>query len=281
MSGTIFSIEEFSVYDGPGIRTSIFLKGCPLRCTWCHNPEGQSATPEIVRSQNGCIGCKNCEKHALRDGDSLIFTSESIKSCPRSLLRECGEKINSEALCERILKNEKILKMGGGVTFSGGEPLTQGEFLCECLSVLRGRLHTAVQTSGFAKKELFEKVLGLADYFLFDIKIIDSALHKKYTGVTNEAIIENFISLAKSGKDFVVRTPLIPTVTDTEENIGAIAALLYDNGVKYVELLPYNKMAGGKYAMLGRRYEVDFDESKEVSPHIEIFRKYGINAKIL
>lgn len=281
MKGTVFSIEEFSVYDGPGIRTSVFLKGCPLRCAWCQNPEGQIHTPEIVRSPNGCLHCGRCESVAKKSDGSIIFTEESIKSCPRGLLRVCGEELTSEELCSKVLKNERILKKDGGVTFSGGEPLMQSEFLCECLSSLHSRLHTAVQTSGFATKESFEKVMELADYFLFDIKIVDSTLHKKYTGVTNETIIENFSTLAKSGKDFVVRTPLIPTVTDTSDNLENIARLLRSHGIKYIELLPYNKMAGGKYAMLGRSYKVDFDESLEPEAHMEIFENYGINAKIL
>lgn len=281
MKGTVFSIEEFSVYDGPGIRTSVFLKGCPLRCAWCQNPEGQIHTPEIVRSPNGCLRCGRCESVAKKSDGSIIFTEESIKSCPRGLLRVCGEELTSEELCSKVLKNERILKKDGGVTFSGGEPLMQSEFLCECLSSLHGRLHTAVQTSGFATKESFEKVMELADYFLFDIKIVDSTLHKKYTGATNETIIENFSTLAKSGKDFVVRTPLIPTVTDTSDNLENIARLLRSHGIKYIELLPYNKMAGGKYAMLGRSYKVDFDESLEPEAHMEIFENYGINAKIL
>ena len=277
----VFSFEEFSVFDGPGIRSSVFLKGCPLSCAWCHNPEGQRACREIVRSPNGCIECGECIKHAKKEGSRISFSEESIKKCPKGLLRYCGEELESDELVLRLLKNEAILRSGGGVTFSGGEPLMQTDFLCECLSALKNRLHTAVQTSGFAKKEDFLRVMALADYFLFDIKLVDNDMHKKYTGVSNETILENFVMLAKSGKDFVVRTPLIPTVTDTEENITAISELLMQNGVGYIELLPYNRMAGGKYAMLGRSYEVDFDEHREPLAHEEIFEKYGIRAKIL
>ena len=281
MYGTVFSIEEFSVFDGPGIRTSVFLKGCPLRCMWCHNPEGQKHDAEIARSLNGCIGCGECQKHAQNIDGRFVFTAESIKSCPNGLLRVCGDKMSADALCEVLLKNENILKNGGGVTFSGGEPLLQNEFLFECLKTLRGRLHTAIQTSGYAPAEVFDMALSLADYFLFDIKLVDPVMHKRYTGVTNEIILHNLTMLSKSGKDFVIRTPLIPSVTDTAENIEAIASLLSKNGIKYIELLPYNKMAGGKYAMIGRCYKVDFDESEEPQPHREIFEKYGIQVKIL
>ena len=280
LRGTVFSIEEFSVFDGPGIRTSVFLKGCPLRCAWCHNPEGQKSLPEIIRNPNGCLGCGRCETNATRENGRLVYTKASIKSCPKGLLRVCGEELCSEELVSRVLKNETILAANGGVTFSGGEPLMQSEFLIECLSLLHGRLHTAVQTSGFAEGDVFDRVLSLADHFLFDIKLIDPDMHEKYTGVKNELILRNFEKLAESGNEFVIRVPLIPTVTDTEENATAIAKLLRKNRVNYVELLPYNKMAGGKYAMLGRSYAVDFDETLEPQARTEIFKKYGISAKI-
>ncbi len=281
MIGCIFSVEEFSVYDGPGIRTTVFLKGCPLRCTWCHNPEGQSENLQIVRSPNGCIGCGTCIKTAVRQNGRLCFTEEGIKKCPKGLLRICGERLSSEVLCCRILKNAKILTNGGGVTFSGGEPFMQSDFLFECLQELKGKIHTAIQTSGYCSKQSFETALGLADYFLYDLKLVNETIHKRYTGVSNTMILNNFSELAKSGKNFTVRIPLIPGVTDTEENISEIAEMLNKNKVGYAELLPYNKMAGGKYTMLQREYRPDFDESADVSIHEDIFRRNGIVIKIL
>lgn len=281
MTGTVFSIEEFSVYDGPGIRTTVFLKGCPLRCSWCHNPEGQRRAPEIIRSPSGCIGCGNCEKNRKEIGGVLLYTEESIKKCPRGLLRVCGEDIESDELCARLLKNKIILSRGGGVTFSGGEPLAQSKFVLECLQKLKGELHTAVQTCGFCQPEIFDQVLASADYFLYDLKLTDSDEHLRYTGVDNRQILKNFSSLVKSGKNFVVRVPLIPGVTDTVHNIEAIARLISQNGVKYAELLPYNKMAGGKYKMLSRQYSPDFDENREVELHGDIFDRYGIKIKIM
>lgn len=280
VKGKIFSIEEFSVYDGPGIRTTVFLKGCPLRCTWCHNPEGQAAYTEIVRSPNGCMGCGNCTKYAEKRDDRVIFTEKSIKNCPMNLLRKCGREISCGELFEMLMKNEIFLKKGG-VTFSGGEPLAQSDFLLECLKRLKGNIHTAVQTSGFCNEEIFDEVLGFSDYFLYDLKIIDNELHKKYTGVSNEPILNNFKILAKSRKGFVVRIPLIPNVTDTEENITSIAKFLSKNNVNYAELLPYNKMAGGKYKMLMREYTPKFDT--QISPETRdgIFDKFGIETKIL
>lgn len=280
MEGVVFSIEEFSVYDGPGIRTSVFLKGCPLRCTWCHNPEGQAFAPCIVRSPNGCIGCRFCVDAAIRKGGKIFFTEESIKKCPMHLLRKCGETIESEALVKRLMKNERILK-GGGITFSGGEPLAQSDFLMDCLKQLKGKLHTAVQTSGFCEERIFTEVLEHTDYFLYDIKIADSNLHKEYTGVSNERILRNLRILAHSGKEFVIRIPLIPGVTDTKENITAVAEILAQNQIFYAELLPYNTMAGGKYKMLMREYTPKFDTKISPQAHTDLFEKSGIQTKIL
>ena len=280
MTGCMFALEEFSVYDGPGIRSTVFLKGCPLRCVWCHNPEGQSAETEIVRSPNGCLSCGACERYAVLRNGRLTYTKQSVEHCPRGLLRVCGESIEPQALCERLLKNESILK-NGGVTFSGGEPLLQADFLFACLSLLGGKLHTAVQTCGYAPKEVFAKALSLSDYFLYDLKLIDEEQHKTYTGVSNRLILANFAQLAKSGVPFTLRVPLIPTVTDTEENLTALARLMKENGVRYVELLPYNKMAGGKYKMLGRSYSPDFDEALPVNTRDELFASFGIKTKVL
>lgn len=281
MTGCVFSIEEFSVFDGPGIRTTVFMKGCPLSCSWCHNPEGQSESIEIVRSPNGCIGCGECIRFSEESDGKYIFSEQSIQSCPRSLLRYSGEIISSDCLVQKLLKNERILKNGGGVTFSGGEPLYQGDFVVECIEKLKGRLHTAIQTSGFCREDIFDKALDAADYFLYDLKLADDVLHRRYTGVSNSVILKNFEKLAARGKDFTVRIPLIPGVTDTVENITGMAGIMKKNGVKYAELLPYNKMAGGKYKMLQREYRPDFDETKEVEIHGEILEKSGIEYKVM
>jgi len=169
----------------------------------------------------------------------------------------------------------------GGVTFSGGEPLFQSEFVFECLNQLKGKLHTAIQTSGFCSARVFATALELSDYFLYDLKLIDDTLHKQFTGVSNRMILRNFRSLAESKIAFTVRTPLIPGVTDTEINLTAIAKLLRENGVERIELLPYNKMAGGKYKMLLREYMPGFDESVDPNPHLEIFDAYSVKAEIL
>ena len=280
MQGVVFSIEEFSVYDGPGIRTTVFLKGCPLRCTWCHNPEGQNPFPEIVKSPNGCIGCQQCEAGAEMKGDHRVYTEQSIQNCPMGLLRWSGEEIGVQELCEKILRNKQLLQ-NGGVTFSGGEPLMQSDFLLSCLKELKGKVHTAIQTSGYCEPDVFQKAVALADYFLFDIKLISDDLHRQYTGVSNKNILKNLAYLASNANDFVVRIPLIPGVTDTDENISGIIKILVQNNIRYVELLPYNRLAGGKYKLLGRVYSPGFDERRTVKIPEKILTENGIQFEVL
>ena len=281
MTGNIFSVEEFATFDGPGIRMTVFLKGCPLRCSWCHNPESQRHEVEYARSPNGCLGCGKCLERAARDAEgALHLTAASMEACPRALVRRCGEDYEVEALCERIMANAAILNAtGGGVTFSGGEPFAQSEFLLACLSALKGRVHTAIQTCGYTDARRFQKGLDLCDYVLYDLKLMDEAEHLRFCGADNGRILENYRTLAASGVPFVTRIPLIPGVTDTAENLSAIAAFVKEQGVDYVELLPYNRMAGSKYTGLLRPFAPGFDEDRPVELHTEIFEKYGICAK--
>ena len=280
MEGRIFSIEEFSTFDGPGIRMTVFLKGCPLSCTWCHNPEGQSFAVEYLRSPNGCLGCGACLRAGLEEAGYPSLTEKSISACPRNLVRCASWDYTSENLAKKILKNAAILSMnGGGVTFSGGEPLAQIDFLCETLALLEGKVHRALQTSGFAPEKDFSRALMLTDYVLFDLKIMDSKMHEKFCGADNTLIHENYKTLVQSGKPFVTRIPLIPTVTDTEENLEAIAAFISTLGVNYVEVLPYNRLAGSKYPGLLREYSPGFAPDRPSHTGEAIFARYGITAK--
>ena len=282
MLGKVFSIEEFSIYDGPGIRTTVFLKGCPLRCEWCHSPEGQSFATEVLRSPNGCLHCDACLNAGYKETNIPCLTEKSIAVCPQNLLRLCGTDYTSEELIASLQKNASILRTnGGGVTFSGGEPTAQADFLIDCLDRLDGILHRALQTCGHCATENFVDILSRCDYVLYDIKLMDPLLHRRYCGISNELILENYCRLAASGIDFCTRIPLIPTVNDTAENLEATARFLQQNGVSYVEILPYHPLAGSKYALIGRIYAPSFQTTCPPDPHTEIFQSYGIEVKIL
>lgn len=280
--GKIFSIEEFSVFDGPGIRMTVFLKGCPMRCAWCHNPEGQSFETQIVRSPNGCIGCGACLNEGLKQNGISCLVENSVSVCPNNLVRICGLDVKTEDIVGIISKKADLLnRSGGGVTFSGGEPLAQHKFLKSCLTELRGVTHRAIQTTGFCDKSVFVDVLSECDYVLYDLKHMSGDIHKKYIGVDNRQILENYKILAGSGKDFITRIPLIPSVNDTEENITKTCEFLVSNGVDKIELLPYNRSAGAKYKLIGIEYKIDFDENADVNIRKEIFDKYDIKVRVL
>lgn len=280
--GRIFSIEEFSTFDGPGIRMSVFFKGCPLRCQWCHNPEGQSPAFQYIRSPNGCLHCGACLEAGRRVTGMPCLVQESISACPRNLVRLCGSETNADELVQIIQKKAWMLNAsGGGVTFSGGEPLAQSEFLIQCLQKLGGITHRAIQTTGYCSADTFASVLKHCDYVLYDLKHMDPRIHKQYTGVDNAPILVNYRTLAASGIPFITRIPLIPGVNDTAENITQTAAFMRDLGVTEVELLPYNKAAGAKYKALDRSYRTDFDEAADPQPHRDIFETYGIGVRIL
>lgn len=282
MTGKIFAIEEFSTYDGPSMRTTVFFKGCPLSCTWCHNPEGQRFTTEYIRNPNGCVRCGNCEKFGKIEHGRLRLTKENISACPQGLVRQCGVDYTPQALAEKLNKNAGILRaFGGGVTFSGGEPLCATNFIVETVELLEKGLHVALQTSGYADENTFQKALSVCDFVLFDLKIMDREKFRSFCGVDNERILNNYGVLVGSGKEFVTRIPLIPSVTDTIENLTAIARFMEGYKVRYAELLPYNPFAGSKYAQVLRDYEPRFDEKTAVFYGEEIFARYGINIKIM
>lgn len=248
--GTIFSIEEFAINDGPGIRTTVFFKGCPLRCAWCHNPEGLSFKPQVMTS---------------RDGQ-----------------RMCGEEYTAEELSQKLLRNSDFFAMtDGGITVTGGEPLAQPDFLIELLQLLKP-VHTAIETSGYASPELFSKVISLTDFILFDLKSMNPDIHKHYTGVDNAPILRNLKQLCASGKAFVIRVPLIPGVNDNPENMTALYdALKEAPSLVRVELLRYHKTAGAKYGMIGKEYHPPFDTEAEVKIYNNVFENSTIKTILL
>ena len=255
MTGTVFDIKEFSLHDGPGPRVTVFLKGCPLRCRWCHNPEGLSPKPQLMVKQNLCTKCGKCFQSC--DHPECAGLGRCLYACPNGLVSLSGQVYEAEELAKKVMKNADFYAMnGGGVTVSGGEPLAQADFVCALFDYLP--IHKAIQTSGYADNSVFKRVIDRCDYVMMDVKLADREMHKQYTGVYNDKILENLEYLKQSGKAYVIRTPLIPNITDTQENLAAIQALLGDSPW---EKLPYNTMAGAKYPMLGMQYGMEQEKA--------------------
>ena len=257
--GIVFDIKEFAVHDGPGVRTTVFMKGCPLSCRWCHNPEGLSPRPELMVKTARCRHCGLCMQPCTHDECKPY--GRCLYVCPEGLISVVGESWTPGELAARVMKGADFLRMsGGGVTISGGEPTMQAEFVTALLRRLRG-LHRAVETCGYCSGERFISVIGECEYILFDLKLADPEAHKRWCGVDNRPILENFERLRSSGREYLVRVPLIPDVTDTSENLAAISEIVGDSRV---ELLGYNRMAGAKYAGVGRVYTMPDKPNNEV-----------------
>lgn len=250
MKGTVFDIKEFALNDGDGIRTTVFLKGCPLRCIWCHNPEGLSPQKQLFVKKKGCINCGLCKK-PCNHVDCNEF-GRCLHVCPCNLITVAGVEWESKDLAQKLLKQKDVLStLNGGITISGGEPLMQWEFTAEILSALKGNIHTTLETSGFASQKAFDTVTNLCDFVYMDLKLFDCELHRKYTGVKNDIILENAKRLMASDIAHTFRIPLIPGITDTKENLSAISEFIGD---EKVELLPYNNLAGAKYESIGLEF---------------------------
>lgn len=252
MIGTIFDIKEMAVHDGPGIRTTVFLKGCPLRCIWCHNPEGLTSVSQLMYKRASCKNCGLCRikcSHPECEG-----FGRCVDACPENCLEVVGKKISHEQLAEELKKTAEVLGDSfGGFTFSGGEPLAQPNFLLALLDELQ-EYHLCIETSGYADPKIFLGVIQRLDYVIMDIKLADSRAHKKYTGVDNQIILQNFNQLKASGIPYLIRTPLIPGITDTDENLAAIKEIIGDSSW---QKLAYNSVAGAKYEMLGMSFLMD------------------------
>jgi pyruvate formate lyase activating enzyme len=279
--GIVFDIKEFAVFDGPGIRTTVFFKGCPLRCKWCHNPEGLSFSPQLLVSYNSCSHCGKCGT-ICPSPENCVSCGRCVSICPLGLRHISGVEYSAEELAVRLLKDADYLKTAdGGYTVSGGEPTAQPEFLLELLGRLRGS-HRAVETSGFCTEEIFQAVLDETELVMMDLKLVDPEPHRRFTGQDNAPILRNILRLRKSGKPFIIRIPLIPGVNDMGENLRAAADLLSDseNLIK-VEILPYHKTAGAKYGMAGMKYDPGFDIEGELKPDTQIFTGRGIPCAVL
>lgn len=250
MTGTVYNIQRFSIHDGPGIRTTIFLKGCPLDCWWCHNPESRSFE---VQSMNG---------------------------------REIGQHYTPADLLEIVLKDQVFYdQSGGGITLSGGEPLAQPDFVAEILksSKLHG-LHTAVDTSGYCSRNALMQVLPYTDLFLYDLKLMDESSHLKYTAVSSKKILDNLAFLLQSGSRVIARIPMIPGITANKNNLRQLAEFISSlDQIPEINLLPYHRTAAGKYEKLGMKDRMKGQSElrpQEIEAGLEIFKRSGLEATI-
>jgi pyruvate formate lyase activating enzyme len=249
-SGIIFDIKEFSIHDGPGIRTTVFLKGCPMSCMWCHNPEGQSRQPQVICSPSG--------------------------------ERIAGKEYKAMELAALLNQQAGILRANeGGFNFSGGEPLLQADFVAEVIDMLDD-VHVLLDTSGYGQEQDFYRLVDRSDLVFFDLKLIDSKAHQHYTGCENALILRNLQLLDEMSKPFVVRVPLVPGVTDTDQNLADIVQTVHGlSGLLRVDLLPYNKAAGSKYQYVGMEFKPDYEESGELNPNTTLFEQAGIKVNVV
>jgi len=275
MTGIVFDIQRYSIHDGPGIRTLVFMKGCPLSCQWCCNPEGQKYNPEIRFIASKCVGEEKCKAPCVTAcPNSAISLYQGKPKTDRELCQSCGtcaeaclyearhlsgRKVTVEELLKEVKKDEPFyLSSGGGVTLGGGEPLVQFEFAREFLKRCKEQhLHTAIETCGYAPWAHLEKILKYVDVIYYDIKHMDPVKHKELTGVSNDLILENARQLLATKKDqVIIRVPIIPDGNDSEENIKNTAMFVVEVGGKMMELLPYHRFGAAKYAQLDRKYEL-------------------------
>ena len=276
-TAVIFEVREFCLHDGPGVRTTVFFKGCPLRCAWCHNPEGLSPEPEVLFKEKLCARCGNCRNIPPDD------LSASERVCPHRAKVVCGRRWAVPELARELLANADVFAAsGGGITFSGGEPLMQAAFLAELADRLRPRIHLAIETSGYASPDGYRDVVSRMDLVFQDLKHPDPVAHRKWTGVDPAPIHANLRWLKDSGKPFVARIPLIPGVNDSPEAKEGFARLLEGrSGLQRVELLPYHLAAGAKYQFVGRTYQPGFDESRQPDTDLTPFRTHGLPAVVM
>lgn len=266
--GIIFKIQKYSIHDGPGIRTAVFLKGCPLDCWWCHNPEGKKLIPEPVFHKEKCIKCGRCDD-----------------ICPTGARETIGQEMTLSDVVKEAEKDFPFYEQsGGGVTFTGGEPFMQFDFLYSLLSECRKRgIHTAVETSGYTSWENLYEASRQTDMFLYDLKLIDDMEHRQYTGVSNKLILENLKKLAAVHGNICVRIPFIPGVNDDEENIGKTCEFLKETNIKLIDILPYHNIGEYKYEKLCLDYRLPGlkspDESR-LSKAAEIFKRNNFIASV-
>ncbi len=290
--GVIFNIQKYSVNDGEGIRTIVFFKGCPLKCVWCSNPESQKMESEIFFVEDRCTGCGRCEKvcgtGARKDGVWDRDRCENCLACADACLNEAlevkGEEMTISEIIEEVEKDRVFYENSeGGVTLSGGEPLMQPAFAAALTAELKRKyFDVAIETTGFAQYEDLFEVVKNCDLVMYDIKHMDSAAHKKYTGVPNEKILDNLKRLAASGKNIIVRMPVLGGINADEDNIRKTAAYAAKLGIKQMDLLPYHRFGEAKYKKLNKQYECEATtpSEEEMQRLKAICESYGLTVTI-
>lgn len=274
--GQVFDIQRFSIHDGPGVRVTIFLKGCSLRCKWCHNPEGLSKEPSLRFIHNLCINCGACQKcpnnvHTFVDNihqvnfSKCVVCGYCVNVCPSKALLLYGKEMSADEIAKEILKDKDYFLNEGGITFSGGEPLLQPDFINECVNRIRKdipNIHVCVDTSGNVPYENIQKVIENTNIFLFDIKAISKEKHIAGTGSSNELILENLHKLDETEKDIWIRIPVIPGINDSDEELNLIADEINTlKHVKKVTIIPYHSLGHTKYDEMGMEYKYDYHSS--------------------
>jgi glycyl-radical enzyme activating protein len=294
IQGLVFDVDTFAVHDGPGIRLAVYLKGCPLSCAWCHSPESQGYEPELVLTRDRCLLCGRCvvvcagSAHAIEDGHHAIARERCIAcgrcaaTCPGRALAIKGYRISAGEVVAQAARMKPFFDhSGGGITLSGGEVTAQAEFAAAVLAGCRERgIHTAIETCGAASWERLRMLVELSDLVLYDLKLVDEAAHRRWTGASNRQILDNARRLV--GYNVQVRVPLIPGITDAAENLDAIYAFMREAGLESIALLPYNTSAGAKYEWLDREYELEAEtQSQEtLAGMVEHARVAGLAAVI-
>jgi len=296
VTGTVADILRFATHDGPGIRTTVFLKGCSLACVWCHNPETIASGPELAYFAHKCVGCGACARacaegaHRMADGQHVFDRARCVAcgACAEVCLGDAlvfyGREMTPEQVLATVLEDRTFYQTtGGGVTVSGGEPLLQPEFCAELLTMVKQEgLHTAVDTCGMVPWEAFDRVLPVTDLFLYDVKQTDPALHRRDTGGDNRLILENLRRLCECGAAVEVRIPLVPGINDDDASVDAAGALLGGpEPIQAVRVLPFNPLARSKYAALGRddlMPQAPPPSDVELRRVAERLRSFGVNA---
>jgi pyruvate formate lyase activating enzyme len=299
VTGQVFSIERYAIHDGPGIRTLVFFKGCPLRCVWCANPEGRSFEPELVYTPSLCIHCSSClaacAAHALSWGgqhleiarDACTLCGACVEGCYAEALEINSYRLSAQAVVDEVERDRIFYQVSGngGVTLSGGEPLAQPTFALEILRLCKAKgLHTAIETCGHYPFGVLEQALPYLDLVFFDLKQMDAEAHRRCTGAGNELILANLEKLQAYDVEIRVRVPVIPTLTDSIENMEAIASHIQRlPQVSSVELLPYHRLGVNKYEKLGLEYAIEAvptPDAQHMHKLAEIFVKHGIDCII-